>query len=221
MGVIELGLGSLKGLRGSEIVSLKTCFNLSDIQRWVNSLRILLGEGGGDGGMYIRPRISNCTSFSVRLRLERLWIILRITCVLVRGFQKRGTRFQNRLMRTRMEEGDFMEMMERIVVDCRRAKMKVCMAQQAIECVVDRFDRFNGDRVPFFLASYNVEMMMKNMDGALRLEYLCQVTRGTEEALLEAYGYKRPKGRGRREFGQWVTLAKIHRGATQAFLEFE
>ena len=95
------------------------------------------------------------------------------------------------------------------------------MAQQVIECVVDRVDRFNGDRIPFFLASYNVEMMMRNMDGALRLDYLCQVTRGIEEALLEAYGYKRPKGRGRREFDQWVTLAKIHRGATQTFLEIE
>ena len=76
MGGIQFGLGSLKGLRGSEGVFLKKCFSLRDLERWVNSFRILLGVGGGDGGIYLRPRFSNRVSFLVRLCLERLWILL-------------------------------------------------------------------------------------------------------------------------------------------------
>ena len=40
-------------------------------------------------------------------------------------------------------------------------------------------------------------------------------------ALLEAYGYERPKERGWREFDKSVASAKTHQGATQAFLDFE
>ena len=42
-----------------------------------------------------------------------------------------------------------------------------------------------------------------------------------EEALLEAYGYEKPKGRGRRESDQWVASVKTHQSAMQAFQEFE
>ena len=41
-----------------------------------------------------------------------------------------------------------------------------------------------------------------------------------EEAPLEAYGYI-PKGQDQHEFDQWVSSVKTHRGATNAFLEFE
>jgi hypothetical protein len=42
-----------------------------------------------------------------------------------------------------------------------------------------------------------------------------------EGALLEAYGYAKPEGRGRREFDRWVASARRHRNAMDAFREFE
>ena len=47
------------------------------------------------------------------------------------------------------------------------------MAQQAVERVVDRVGRFNGDDVPRFLEAYNAEMTKRGMDEAMRLEYFC------------------------------------------------
>ena len=57
--------------------------------------------------------------------------------------------------RTRMEEQDFVEVMTRIVMDFRRAKLKRDAVQYAVECVVVRLGHFNGDRVPFHLEAYN------------------------------------------------------------------
>ena len=67
-----------------------------------------------------------------------------------------------------MEEEDFMEMMERIAMDLGRAKLKRDATQQAVECMVDRVGRFNGNRVPFYLESYNVEMMTRDVDEVMR-----------------------------------------------------
>ena len=87
-------------------------------------------------------------------------------------------------------------------------------AQQAIERVVERVGRFNGDKVPFYLEAYNAEMEVRDVDEALRLEFFCRVVavrmhgevkelreahvswEAFEEALLQTYG-GRPKSRGK------------------------
>ena len=82
-------------------------------------------------------------------------------------------------------------------------------------------------------------MDSRGVDEAMRMEYFCQVVsqpilkdvKGLleahylwvtfKEALLEAYGYKRPKGRGQSNFDQRVSSVKTHHTAMQAFLDFE
>ena len=75
------------------------------------------------------------------------------------------------------------------------------------------------------------------MNEAMRLEYFCRVVvepiyekmkeleevhdLWVEEALLEAYKYEKPKGQGRHEFDQWVSLTKTHESVVHAFIEFE
>ena len=57
-----------------------------------------------------------------------------------------------------MEDFDFAEMMTKIVMDARRKKARRDVAKQAVERVVGRVGRFNGDEVPKFLRAYNAEM---------------------------------------------------------------
>ena len=97
MGGCQLRFGNLKGLSGSDSSSLKKCFNLRDLLRLENSLRIIVREGGEDGGMYLSPKLSSCVSCLVRRCLDRLWILLTMVGLyesgfqyLVRGFLLRG-----------------------------------------------------------------------------------------------------------------------------------
>ena len=70
------------------------------------------------------------------------------------------------------------------------------------------------------------------MDEAMRLDFFCRVANVSmhnevkklreaheswesfEEALVEAYGYKKPEGQRRQEFDQWVASVKPRCSAT-------
>jgi hypothetical protein len=138
-----------------------------------------------------------------------------------------------------MEDFDFEEMAAKIMMEVERRMARRDAAQQAVERVIGRAGRFNGDNVPSFLEAYNGEMDARGVEDALRLEYFCRVVGGPicaevkelrnahgswesfEGALLEACGYAKPQGRGRREFDRWVTSARRHRNVMDAFREFE
>ena len=99
--------------------------------------------------------------------------------------------------------------------------------QQAIECVVERVIRFNGDKVPFYMEAYIAEMGVRNVNDALRLKFFYRIAAPRihvevkelgeahsswetfEEALWRAYG-KPLRSRTRRDFDKWVALAKTH-----------
>ena len=133
------------------------------------------------------------------------------------------------------EDFDFEEMMAKIMMDARRKKARRDAAQQAVERVVDRVGRFNGDDVPRFLEAQDAEMAKGGVDEAMRLEYFPRVAAVSvhkevkelreaheswvsfEGALLEAYGYTEPEGRGRHEFDRWVASARRHQSAMEAF----
>ena len=109
------------------------------------------------------------------------------------------------------EDFDFEEMMAKIVMEAGRKMAKRDAAQQAVERVVDRVGRFNGDDVPRFLEAYDAEMTEWGVDEAMRLEYFRRVAavsvhkevkelqeaheswESFEGALMEAYGYAKPK----------------------------
>ena len=48
-------------------------------------------------------------------------------------------------------------------------------AQQAVEWVDERVDRFNGDKVPFYMEAYNTEMDVHGVNDAWRLEFFYQI----------------------------------------------
>ena len=116
------------------------------------------------------------------------------------------------------EDFDFAEMMTKIVMDAERKKARRDAAQQSVERMVDLVGRFNGNEVPNFLRAYNAEMTEMGMDESTRLDFVCRVAaviryeedkelreaheswKSFEGALLEAYGYAEPEGRGRHEF---------------------
>ena len=105
--------------------------------------------------------------------------------------------------------------------------------------MVERVGYFNGAKVQNFLKVYNGEMDSRGVDKAMRMEYFCRVVAQPilkdlkklleahsswvtfEKALLEAYGYEKPKGRGLYEFYQWACLMKTRHSAMDAFVEFE
>ena len=76
-----------------------------------------------------------------------------------------------------MEDGDFdfAEMMAKIVMDVERKKVRRDAAQQAVERVVGRVGRYNGDDVPKILGAYNAEMTERGVDEAMRLDFFCRV----------------------------------------------
>ena len=116
------------------------------------------------------------------------------------------------------EDFDFAEMMAKIVMDAERKKVRRDAAQQAVERVVGRVGRFNGDDVPKNLGGYNAEMTDTGMDEAMRLDFFCPVANVTmhnegkklreaheswesfEGDFVEAYRYKKPEGQSRQEF---------------------
>jgi hypothetical protein len=89
------------------------------------------------------------------------------------------------------------------------------------------------------LEAYNGEMDARGVQDALRLECFCRVVadpiyaevkelrnahgswESFEGALLEACGYAKPEGSGRREFDRWVASARRHQNVMDAFQEFE
>ena len=73
------------------------------------------------------------------------------------------------------EDFDFEEMVAKLVVEAERKMARRDVAQQAVERVVGRAGRFNGDDVPNFLEAYNMEMDARGVEEALRLEYFCRV----------------------------------------------
>ena len=137
-------------------------------------------------------------------------------------------------------DGEYlMEAMSRRMMEFLREEKRRNEAQQAVDKVVERMSYFNGAEVQSFLKVYNAEMDSRGVDKAMRLEYFCRVVSQPifkdveelleahdswatfEKALLEEYDYERLKGQDRRNFDQWVTSAKTHQGATQAFVDFE
>ena len=137
-----------------------------------------------------------------------------------------------------MDEEYVMEAMSKMMMEFSRKGKRQDAAQQAVESVVERVGYFNGAEAQKFLYAYNIEMDSRGVNEAMKLEYFCWVVAEPihkevkelreahdswvtfEEALLEAYSYARPKGRGWREFDQWVTSAKTHQRGTQGFLDF-
>ena len=140
-----------------------------------------------------------------------------------------------------MEDGDFdfEEMMAKIMMDVERKKVRRDAVQQAVERVVGRVGWFNGDDVPKILVAYNAEMTERGVDEAMRLDFFCRVANVSmqnevkklreahkswesfEGALVEMYGYKKPKGQSQQEFDRWVASIKPRRSVTEAFREFE
>ena len=116
-----------------------------------------------------------------------------------------------------MDEGSFTELFVEAVREFGRATTRREVAQRAIECVVERVGRFNGDDVPFYMQAYNEEMNARDVDEALRLEFFCRVAvprvhaevkelgedliswEAFEEALWQKYG-EPPKSRNRCDF---------------------
>ena len=72
------------------------------------------------------------------------------------------------------EDDEFVEMVAEVVLEFGRVVMRREAAQRAIERVVERVGRFNGDKVPFYLEAYNAEMEAQEVDAALRLEFFCR-----------------------------------------------
>jgi hypothetical protein len=138
-----------------------------------------------------------------------------------------------------MEDFDFEGVAAKIMIEAKWRMARRDAAQQAVERVVGRAGRFNGDSVLSILGAYNGEMDARGIEDTLRLEYFCRVVAGPihaevdelrnahgswesfEGALLEAYGYTKPEGRGRREFDRLVASARHHRNAMDALREFE
>ena len=136
------------------------------------------------------------------------------------------------------EDDDSAEMVAEVVLEFGGAVMRREAAQRAIERVVERVSRFNGNKVPFYLEAYNAEMEAEVVDATLRMEFFCRVVavwmhaevkalreahsswEAFEEALRQAYG-EPPKGWNRRDFDQWISATNTHRGAMKAFKEFK
>ena len=135
------------------------------------------------------------------------------------------------------EDGDYAEIVAEVMRKFERVVMEREEAQRAIERVVERVGRFNGDKVPFYLEAYNAEMEAQEVDAALRLEFFGRVATPRiyaevkelaealyswevfGEALWQTYGDP-PRSRNRRNFDHWVASAKTHHGAVKAFQEF-
>ena len=130
---------------------------------------------------------------------------------------------------------NMMMMFERMLQE-QQEMLEITMVVQEL---AQRNGQFNGKDVSRYLWGYKAEMLQYGISKRLEVRSFNRVATDElqerihgiqqqnpiwgsfEEALQEAYDYKRPKGRIQREFDQWVASAKIHQSATQAFLEFE
>ena len=125
------------------------------------------------------------------------------------------------------EDDDFTEMVAEVVLEFGGAVMRREAAQRAIERVVERVDRFNGDKAPFYLESYNAEMEAQEVDEALRLEFFYRAVavrmhvevkelrkahsswEAFEEALWQAYG-EPLRSQNQCDLDQWVMSTKTN-----------
>ena len=116
-----------------------------------------------------------------------------------------------------LDEDGFAELFVEAVREFGRAATRREVAQRAVECVVERVGRFNGDDVPSYMQAYNEEMNARGVDEALRLEFFCRIAaprvhvevkelgealiswEAFEEALWQKYGGP-PKSQNRRDF---------------------
>ena len=69
-----------------------------------------------------------------------------------------------------LEDNDFAQIVAEVVMEFGWVKMRREATQQAVDNVVERVGRFNGDKVPFYLDTYNAEMEVRGVNEALRLE---------------------------------------------------
>ena len=74
-----------------------------------------------------------------------------------------------------LDEDGFAELFVEAVSEFGRATTRREVAQRAVECVVERIGRFNGDDVPSYMQAYNKEMNARDVEEALRLEFFCRI----------------------------------------------
>ena len=133
-----------------------------------------------------------------------------------------------------LDEDGFAELFVEAVREFGRAAARREAAQRAVECVVEKVSRFNGDDVPSYMKAYNEEMDGQGIEEALRLEFFYRIAaprihakvkelgealnswQSFEDVLWQAYG-EPPKSRNRHDFDHWVESAKTHCGAAKAF----
>ena len=65
-----------------------------------------------------------------------------------------------------LEDDDFAQMVAEVVVEFRRVTMRRESTQQVVECVVERVNRFNADKVPFYFEAYNAKMEVRGIKEA-------------------------------------------------------
>ena len=54
-----------------------------------------------------------------------------------------------------LEDNDFAQIVAEVVMELRQVTMRQEAAQQVVKCMVERVGHFNGDKVSFYLESYN------------------------------------------------------------------
>ena len=74
-----------------------------------------------------------------------------------------------------LEDDDFTQIVAEAVREVGRVTAKRESAQRAVESMVERVGLFNGDKVPSYMEAYHVEMDVRGVNDALRLEFFCQV----------------------------------------------
>ena len=137
-----------------------------------------------------------------------------------------------------MDEEYLMKAMSKMMMEFSGESKRRDATQQAVKSVVERVGYFDRGIVQIFLDTYNAKMDSRNVNEAMRLDYFCRVVVEPiykevkepreahdswlilKEALLEAYGYERPKGQSLYKFDQWMSSMKTHRSAMDAFVEF-
>ena len=65
-------------------------------------------------------------------------------------------------------EDGFARLFVDVVREFGRSATRREAAQQAVECVAERVDRSNGDKVPSYMQAYNEEIDARGIDDALR-----------------------------------------------------
>ena len=74
-----------------------------------------------------------------------------------------------------LEGDDFAQIFVEAVREFGRATTGREAVQQTVKCVAERVDRFNGEKFPFYIEAYNVEMDARGINDALRLEFFCRI----------------------------------------------